>query len=563
MEIIYSLLHSGFSAIVPFIILLGILIFVHELGHFLVAKYFGVRVEIFSLGFGPKLLQYKSGDTVYCLSAIPLGGYVKMYGDEISAAVPEDQKQFSFTHKPVGQRIAVVLAGPLMNFFFAAFLLIAIAMNGEEVRAPFLGDIEKDTAAYAAGFRSGDKIAQINGKTVLTWDDFQAELNRSLQSSVNVIVNREGTSEAATITATPTVVPNPNVLSLDDFVGDIVGVTYLSRGPVIAVSAGSVAEKAGFKSGDRLVKINGQELKFLRLLESELSKHVDSESVTFTVDRLSQDQKSKETLELNIPNFKEALKAKSESANHTASSLLGFDNSDIYIGKVVEGSPAFAAGLRAGDKVISINEVTPQRWEDILSTIKSFTGTGSVKFFIQRGPEQIKIEIVPQMTSQMISNGSEEKRFTVGIIPLLDTAIPELLRMPSPGFGEAFVKGSKKTVELSVMTVVSFLRLAQAKISPKNIGGPLSIGQIASESFKMGWLQFFQIMSVISINLFILNLLPIPVLDGGHLLFYTVEAIRGAPVSMRKMEIAQQVGLVLLMSLMVFALFNDFSRLFS
>lgn len=165
MDQLFAFLQNSVAYLVPMIVLLGLLIFVHELGHFLVAKYYKVRVEVFSLGFGPKIFKFKRGDTTYAISAIPLGGYVKMFGDDPTADVPDEQKSVSFTHKPVGQRIAVVLAGPLMNFGFAVLIFAVVALIGERTLAPKLGDIDPKSDAYAAGFRSGDVIKKIDGET--------------------------------------------------------------------------------------------------------------------------------------------------------------------------------------------------------------------------------------------------------------------------------------------------------------------------------------------------------------------------------------------------------------
>ena len=176
MTALISFLQNSVAYIVPMVVLLGLLIFVHELGHFLVAKYFKVRVETFSLGFGPKIFKFKRGDTTYAISAIPLGGYVKMFGDDPSAEVPEDMKTKSFLHKPVGQRIWIVLAGPLMNFFFAIAIFAVVAFVGEPLLAPKLGDIKADSSAFTAGFRSGDTVTKVNGQEVKTWDKLQAAI---------------------------------------------------------------------------------------------------------------------------------------------------------------------------------------------------------------------------------------------------------------------------------------------------------------------------------------------------------------------------------------------------
>ena len=268
MDLIYNLIHQGVSAIIPFILLLSVLIFVHELGHFLVAKYFGVRVEVFSLGFGKKILQFKRGDTVYCISIIPLGGYVKMFGDDISAQISDEEKKFSFTHKPVFQRIGVVLAGPMMNFFFAILLFFAISLIGEEVRGPFAGDISEESVAYKAGFRSGDKILKVNDVSINTFEDFQKQLNLTANKVTSFEVQREaiGSTPSTTekITATPNLKPNPNILSMDDYAGEISGLEPLSKATVVGILTNSPAEKSGFKTGDTILKINEQDARYLR-----------------------------------------------------------------------------------------------------------------------------------------------------------------------------------------------------------------------------------------------------------------------------------------------------------
>jgi regulator of sigma E protease len=551
MDFILGYLQQGLSAIVPFVILLGLLIFVHELGHFAVAKWCGVRVEVFSLGFGKKILQFKRGDTTYAISLIPLGGYVKMFGDEMGANISEDQKKFSFLHKPVSQRIAVVLAGPLMNFFFAILVFFCVALLGEEARSPVIGDLSQGTVAYETGFRSGDEIISVGGQKVKTWEEFQHQLNLRTGQVVEVVVQRYGSPEPLRFQVSPISKPNTNVLSLDENIGEVEGLSNNSFASVVGVPAKTPAEQMGLRTGDRIAKVNDQEVKYFRELEPILLQ-LQGQQVHLEVERWpSLESKDSETVKLNVklPTF-----ASLES--------LGIEKSELFLAKVVDKSPAEKAGLRAGDRVLAVDSTKPRVWEDVLSTVKSYKGEGELEFTILRGGERKKFKLKPELTSQMTAQGGEEKRYTVGIVPWVAMGMPALKKIHADSVGAAFARGVSRTWDVTVMTVVSFLRLAQNKISPKSIGGVISIGQAASETFKIGLSQFLTMMAIISVNLFILNLLPIPVLDGGHLLFYSIEALRGAPLSMRKMEIAQQVGLVLLMSLMVFALFNDFSRLF-
>lgn len=552
---IFSYFQQGLSAIVPFVILLGILIFVHELGHFLVARWCGVRVEVFSLGFGKKLLKFKKGDTTYALSLIPLGGYVKMFGEQGADNIPEEEKKYSFTHKNVWQRIAVVLAGPLMNFFFAILIFFTVAMVGEDAKTPVAGDVTASSPAYAAGFRSGDKIVSVNQKPISTWEDLQKtiSLKEPQDLRLDVVVEREGTKEVAQFAMDTKPERNPNVLSNFDYIAHIDGLSPYSAGTTVGVLPNSPLHALGLKTGDTLTSINGQKVTYWRQIEPLLTKLNAKEPLTIEAMGVREGDKTEKPLTVTL--------APLESMNSFTMQGLGFESSELYLSKVLENSPAEAAGLRSMDRLVSINNVTLQKWEDVISNIKSFDGKNPVDLVVLRNGEKVNLKITPKMTTQMTAAGTEEKRYTIGISPIANIAVPELMTVKASGIGEALVRGTQKTWEVSVMTVMSFVKLFQGMISPKNIGGVISIGQAASETFKIGLTQFLQMMAIISVNLFILNLMPIPVLDGGHLVFYIIEVVKGAPLSIKKMEIAQQVGLALLMSLMIFALFNDFTRL--
>ena len=556
MDMIFNVLHQGFSAVVPFVVLLGILIFVHELGHFMVARWCGVRVEVFSLGFGKKILKYKKGDTTYALSIIPLGGYVKMFGEQPGDSIPAEERKHSFSHKNVWQRVAVVLAGPLMNFFFAIFIFFVIATIGEEAKTPVLGDVAVKTAAYEAGFRSADRLISVNNKKINTWEDFQKVLSQKEDRDLHldVVLQHEGSKENSTISVNAKSEPNPNVLSSYSYVANVEGLSPVSIGTNIGLQNGSPLYAIGLRTGDMITSINGQKVTYWRDLDSVLTKLNAKEPLVIDVMGTREGDKTDKPITVTL--------APLESIKTYSLETLGIESSDLYLSNVVENSPAAAAGLHEMDRLVSINGVKLAKWEDVVNNIKSFDGKNPVKMSILRDGRNMDLNITPKMTTQMTSGGSEEKRYTIGIRPVFNLAPPELMIVKAGNPVEAIARGIQRTLDVSAMTVMSFVRLFEAKISPKNIGGVLSIGQAASETFKVGLGQFLQMMAVISINLFILNLLPIPVLDGGHLVFYIIEIVKGAPLSMRKMEVAQQVGLALLMSLMIFALFNDFTRLF-
>ncbi|WP_413582950.1 RIP metalloprotease RseP [Bdellovibrio sp. HCB288] len=557
MEMLLNLIHSGLSVVLPFVILLGILIFVHELGHFLVARWCGVRVEVFSLGFGKKILKYKKGDTTYALSIIPLGGYVKMFGEQPGVEISEEDKKVAFTHKTVWQRIAVVLAGPLMNFFFAIFVLMMVAFIGEDAKAPMLGDIKQDTAAYTAGFRSGDRVISINDKKIGTWEEIQNVLSLKANQDLHldVVVQHEGSPEESKVSVLAKAEPNPNILSAYDYMANVEGLTALSAGTTVGVIPNTALFALGLRTGDSIVGINGSKVSHWRELQAALEKA--NVSAPLSLDIMGKREGDKEDKALTVT------LAPLESMKTFTMSNLGLESSELYLSKVMDNSPAKAAGLKEGDRLVSINNIVLNKWDDVIANIKSFDGKNPVDIKVQREGQIVDLKITPKMTTQMTAAGTEEKRYTIGIAPVVNLSTPETLVVRTNNPIEALVRGTEKTWDFTVMTVMSFVRLFEAKISPKNIGGVISIGQAASETYKIGITPFLQMMAIISVNLFILNLLPIPVLDGGHLVFYTIEVIKGAPLSLRKMEIAQQVGMALLMSLMIFALFNDFTRIFS
>lgn len=596
MEFITHLVQSVLSGAVPLIVLLGLLIFVHEMGHFLVAKYYKVRVETFSLGFGPKLFKFTRGETVYAISAIPLGGYVKMYGDDPTAEIPAEEKQHSFSHKPVGQRIAVVLAGPLMNFFFAILIFTVISFLGENTLSPVLGDIGAKTAASALGFRSGDVVTQVNSNPVKSWDEVQKLVEHSAGELVRFDVKHTD-GKVASLEATPKLIPNPSVMSWDRMVGEIEGLSVESRASVVGVlDPKSSAALAGLKTGDVITKIGDDKITMWREVLASLATHASDAQLAITFDRsylgaASDTPPASQTVtvaQVQTPTKtspKAAISAAAASGTVGSSSAdgasagvtagasiakaIGIEFPELYLAEMEKNAPAAKAGLAKGDRLVSIDGEKVGSFDQVASIIRSFGtrhpeatkgGASSLAIIVSRDGAEKTFAISPNMKKRMNMQGQEEQRFEIGIRPFIIDAAPATFKAVAANPVQAVTRGVQLSMKWTSLTVLSFVRLFQGEVSSKSIGGFLSIGQMAKKSWQIGLTQFLSTMALISINLFVLNLLPVPVLDGGHLVFSAIEVIKGAPLSMRKMEIAQQVGMALLLCLMVFALFNDFSR---
>jgi regulator of sigma E protease len=548
MDILIGYIHQGLSFIIPLIILLGLLIFVHELGHFLVAKYYGVRVETFSLGFGKKILKYKKGDTEYCISVIPFGGYVKMFGDDPTSEVAESEKKFAFNYKPVGQRIAVVLAGPLMNFFFAILLFTVIAVVGEDTVRPIVGDVPQNSAAYMAGFRTGDTIVKIDGKPVISWDEVQSAVESHRDNTLKFDVERA--HAPLQIEAKVASVPNKNILSSDEFTGDIDGLSFASSASTIGITGQETAAyKAGLRTGDRIAAVDGETTDKYDDVLAAIAKST-KQNISLKI-QPEDEKKAAYTVDLS--------KTQEDPAQLLKS--FGIESSDLYIAKVMENTPAQKAGIQENDRLVSINEKPITSWQEVINAVQSYQqGAPALSVTIRRDGEDKTFPVIPELTNQSSPTGKDKKVYALGIVTALTIAPPTTFLLKTSNPAKAVYTGVSKALYWTKATCLSFLRLIQNRVSPKSIGGPIMIGQLASKTFQIGLSPFLKIMSIISINLFVLNLFPIPILDGGHLVFYIIEVIQGAPLSVKKMELAQRVGFFILISLMILALFNDITR---
>ncbi len=434
------------------VVLLGILIFVHELGHFLFAKLLGVRVERFSLGFGPRVAGRTFGETEYRISAFPLGGYVKMLGEDPGEELEESERPRAYNYQPVCKRALIVFAGPFFNIVFACVLFVLLFMTGVPALYPDVGKIEDKSAAERAGLMTGDRVVRIDGKAVESWDDIQNAIDK--HDGKALLFNVKRGDKSVEVSVTPEQKKEPNVFGQKKDIWDI-GISPLVYPVVGDVMPGTPAEKAGLRKGDRLLQVEGTQLR---------------------------------------------------------------------------------------------------TWEDMTDIIHGNAGK-PLRFRIQRGSEVLERTITPETETVRTPQGGEKRIGLIGIRPLQNDFLKSF------GPYESVVLGVKRTWEISVFTVVSLEKLIERVIPAKTIGGPILIVEMAGQQASQGAPNFFIFMAVISINLGVLNILPIPVLDGGHLLFLTIEAIRKKPLGESAIAMAQKVGLALLISLMVFALYNDLMRL--
>ncbi|MCY4321598.1 MAG: RIP metalloprotease RseP [Bdellovibrionaceae bacterium] len=539
MEIFLSFLEfiqKVLFALGPFVLLLGVLIFIHELGHFLVARYFGVKVEVFSLGFGPKILKYKKGDTLYCLSLLPLGGYVKMFGSNPLEEIDEREKQKAFLYKPVLQKWLIAFAGPFMNLIFTLFTFLLLSKIGIPSLPPQLGDIKKGSQAYQEGFRSGDKLLSVDGEKISYYGEVVKRLKQA--GGENLIFKiRDKSEKTKKISSFIQTKKNTNPLEVKKEVGFIEGLTALSQGLRVGVIKNSLAYRRGLRTFDEILKVNGTALRYWRDLENFIKKE---KILKITFKR----EFEKKTIRFLNRKQESSLKA------------LGIEPSFLYIDKVGSKTPASEAGLKRGDKLISIQDQKIQSWDQVLKEVENSSGS-ELKIQYQRGEKQHTVFVSP---ISLFVEGNIKKRYMLGIVSAGLNVWPEEILIKR-NFLESISYSFSETKRWLVIISVSLARLVQGEISFRTLGGPITIGRIAHRSFHHNVFSFLSLMALISLNLFFLNLLPIPVLDGGYILFFTIEGILRRSISLKTFVLAQQVGFVFIISFMGLAFFNDIYNL--
>ena len=455
--------------VVPFLFVLTIVVFFHELGHFLIARWCGVRVLTFSIGFGPELfgVNDKHG-TRWKVSAIPLGGYVKFFGDENAASVPDQDKleqmseaerRESFFHKPVPQRAAIVAAGPIANFILAVVIFATLALVlGKQVAVPRIDAMTPATAAAAAGFKTGDLVVSVDGKPVEGFSDVQRIIAISPRRPLTFVVDRGG--EPVTLTATPEMREERDRFGNVQRIGvlDISGPTMPAR--VVTIQPGSPAANAGFEAGDRVRTIDGKPVASFLDLRDIVAASPDR-ALEFAVDR--------------------------------------------------------------GGRIIRLQATpTGHNEKDRAGTTRRIGQLG-----IQGGYEPADTRSIRYGPVTAISNGVSETWFVV-----------------------------ERTMSYIGGVIVG-------RESADQLGGPIRIAQVSGQVATAGFVALIHLAAVLSISIGLLNLFPIPLLDGGHLLFYAIEAVRGRPLSERAQEYGFRIGLAIVLLLMIFATFNDILHLAS
>lgn len=551
-----------------FLIMIGVLVFVHELGHFLAAKLFDVKVLRFSIGFGPKFVGYTKGETEYVICALPLGGYVQMLGDmDETDHVDVLDRGRALHEKPIWQRSIVVLAGPLFNVILPVLLYFGLTMTASQVPPSLVGEIYDDMPAAQAGLQPGDRIVAIDGKPVDYWHQVLKYVSPRPGEEITLDFERDG--QRKQVSLTPEVRQQTDFLGLNTGSYGLIGISVATHGTTLGiVDPEGAGAKAGLQTFDRILTINGNPVHRFHEVESAVRT---SEGKPLDLVVLRRDPIPTDYAQFLIQSPIQ-LTAQPERDDQGIYSL-GIDRVDMFVSRVDRESPAAQAGLQVGDQILSLNGRPYTGWSLMMRQIRNDGNQAIVDAQQAREdiPDSLSFDITWRRQGQILS-GTLEARIVnlekqnhymtwVGWGHIVDSAAPEPVDFPlGRRIAYAATSSVSKTVEFTRMTTVGIMRLVQGRMSTSNIGGPIMIGEFAAMAGKAGIDRFIEMMAIISINLALINLLPIPVLDGGKLVLYLIEGIKRGPVSFRARQISAYVGFVMIVLLMILAFKNDIER---
>jgi regulator of sigma E protease len=547
--------------VVYFAVFLGVLVTVHELGHFLVAKACGVKVLKFSIGFGPRIFGFTRGETEYRVAWIPLGGYVKMAGEQPHDDVaPEDAKR-SFLNQPPWKRGAIVAAGPAFNLIFPIIAYFIVNLIPVEVESTRIGYVDPDMPAAMAGLQPGDRIKSVEGREVRTFGELPDAFVGLFDRPVTVTYERDGAVKTATITPQKFVDSDP----VEKIERGLIGVGAVPRAAVVGVPAGSAAEAAGLKTFDRVAKVNdaavGDELQ----LREVVSKIPAGTPLNLTV--LRTDFFETGGAKFVIPNVANVAVTRGEGEGFAA--LGGAEPGDLYVWNVEPESPAAKAGLKRGDRAVSIDTKVLHSAQFMNTALRN-QDTKPFKLTWRSGAEEKSADIQQAVVKQMDELKNEYEVLDLGVRfrpvfanradPLAGGATAEKMQLKmSPQ--EALVASVKIVPKITRKIAIVIGKLFTGDVAFSSVGGPVTLYMVATKSAEAGIDSFMSSMAILSINLGLMNLLPIPVLDGFALLAAIWEGIRRRPIPIRAKEYANMVGLAMLALLMVMVLKNDITRL--
>jgi len=550
-----------------FVLLVSSLIFIHESGHFAFAKIFGVKVLTFSIGFGPKIVRIRGKETEYCIGLLPFGGFVKMLEEsKRSEPILPEERGRTFESQALWKRVVIVLAGPAMNVLFPVALYTSVFLEQTQLQPPMVGVVEPGLPADGK-LQPGDRITSVDGDPVTSYPEVQRVIARRAEKPVKLGIERDG--KALEVIVVPADVAEVRELDIVEHKGRI-GFDPQFPAAVIGIVRHDAPAGAGLRTFDLVTAVNGRRIeRFVDLVDALAENRGDQVVVSYLrpvdVPRALGGLCELAVLEPGAATLTPLTRTPGATspADYTARAKdvrdrTGIESADMYVAFVPEGSAEWQANLRPGDRITALDGVEQRLWRTMEGELRAgsdrrhelqWTRDGQpMRGFFQLRKEQWDDDF-----------GQHYEKYVFRTDHWVPTAPDRMVPNPHPLLN-AVRRGVEETISVIKFISVGLLRLIHGRVSLSSVGGPITMYDIAGQAGAQGTTYFVWAMAVISVNLGLLNLLPIPVLDGGHLLFFLFEAARRRPLPLRIREIASLAGMVMLVVIMLFAFKNDVER---
>jgi regulator of sigma E protease len=546
-------------SVVYFLLMVGVLVVIHEFGHFLAAKLLDFKVLRFSVGFGRPLVRVKGRETEYQIALIPLGGYVRILGEDASDEIPPELARRSFNAQPLWRRIIVVFAGPAANLILPVLIYFAVFAGESELPAASVGDVIDGSPAAHAGIEPGDRVTAVDGEPIRYWEELEGAVQDGVGDELKLRIERSDREFEKYIR------PVENTARTRDGMSSragYIGVTQAPFPPMIGViDPKSPAGRVGLQTGDRIISVDGVAVDNWTTLRGRLSRGMHARNVVYF--RGTQ-----------VPGVPHVRLLAPRTAQLVPEALVGDDGrtrpytgvspAELFVTHVSPGSPADLAGLRPGDLIDRLDGEPVQHWIVFDQKLQSRPDHDWTIRWRRWSPEQQKVlELESKVTQvsrrQFDDYGNTVERLVFGASTSSDRGQGEMV--PIRGrVSYAATKAIERTGDTISTMVSGFWSILAGHASGDSVGGPLMMYRVASVSGHKGWETFLLMMALISVNLGLINLLPVPVLDGGHLLLFAVEAVRRKPLSLEARERIQLAGLAVVGIITILALRNDVMR---
>jgi regulator of sigma E protease len=550
-----------------FVLLVSSLIFIHESGHFAFAKIFGVKVLTFSIGFGPKIVRIRGKETEYCVGLLPFGGFVKMLEESkrVEPILPEERGR-TFESQALWKRIVIVLAGPAMNVFFPIALYTSVYLEDTQLLAPQVGTVVPGRPADGK-LEPGDRVVGVDGTPIISDQELNRLLGPRAGKPVRLSVERDG--KTLDVTVTPADEVQVHELDIVEHRGRI-GFDPHFPAAVVGIPRPDSPAAAGMRTFDVVTAINGRRIeRFIDLIDVLADNRGDQVVISYLrpvdVPRAMGGLCDLGVLEPGaatltpLPRAPGAVPPTTETARMAdVFARTGIESADMYVAFVPEASSEWLAALRPGDRITTLDGAPQRLWRTFEAELVAGADKRHLLQWTRDGVPMAG-EFTLRKEQWDDEFGQHYERYVFRTDHWMPSAPDRLVANPHPLL-YAMQRGLAETASMVEFITVGMVRLAQGRVSLSSVGGPITMYDIAGQAGAKGPTYFVWAMALISINLGLINLLPIPVLDGGQLIFFLFEAARRRPLPLRIREVASLVGVVMLALLMLVAFKNDVER---